>query len=285
MTKNNIFFMEIFNEILKINNNEIVIIYDINGNIWFALKDIIKALGYRSIENAISTIKINNNYKKSYNKIMTPTHLGVIINNVFIKPNKIFINEDGLYELLVISTKPLAKVFMRKYITDIMPTIRKTGKYILDKYNKNKLNKMNNELKNVEIKNKKLLNNQRNIIYPIGNALYIIKKKEDNKVFYKIGYTKNLNKRLKVYNTSYPNKIFYDYYLLVKDKNIDNCIRKIMHNKEFIKNKEYYVTTLKQIIAFIKKCDPSINEIYCGYCLKCYQLNNIKIHKCKYKTL
>ena len=41
MTKNNIFFMEIFNEILKINNNEIVIIYDINGNIWFVLRDII----------------------------------------------------------------------------------------------------------------------------------------------------------------------------------------------------------------------------------------------------
>jgi len=33
--------MEIFNEILKINNNEIVIIYDINGNIWFVLRDII----------------------------------------------------------------------------------------------------------------------------------------------------------------------------------------------------------------------------------------------------
>ena len=68
--------MEIFNEILKINNNEIVIIYDINDNIWFALKDIIKALGYRSIENAISTSKINNNYKKSYNKILTVNHLG-----------------------------------------------------------------------------------------------------------------------------------------------------------------------------------------------------------------
>ena len=285
MTKNNIFFMEIFNEILKINNNEIVIIYDINGTIWFALKDIIKALGYRSIENAISTIKINNNYKKSYNKVMPPIHLGGRINRPFIKPNKIFINEDGLYELLVISTKPLAKVFMRKYITDIMPAIRKTGKYIMDKYNKDKLEKMNNELKNVELTNKKLLNNQRNIIYPIGNALYIIKKKEDNKIYYKIGYTKNLNKRLKVYNTSYPNKIFYDYYLLVKDKTIDICIKKIMHNKEFIKNKEYYVSTLKQIIAFIKKCDPSINEICCGYCLKCYQFNNIKIHKCKYKPV
>jgi prophage antirepressor-like protein len=278
--------MEIFNEILKINNNEIVIIYDINGNIWFALRDIIKALGYISIRNAITEIKINNIYKKQYSEIvMTPDISGVIPKQQFIKPNKIFINEDGLYELLVISRKPLAKVFMRKYITDIMPSIRKTGKYIMDKYNKNKLEKMNNELKNVEIKNKKLINNQRNIIYPIGNALYIIKKKEDNKVFYKIGYTKNLNKRLKVYNTSYPNKIFYDYYLLVKDKNIDICIKKIMHNKEFIKNKEYYVSTLKQIIAFIKKCDSSINEICCGYCLKCYQFNNIKIHKCKYKTL
>ena len=275
--------MEIFNEILKINNNEIVIIYDINGNIWFALRDIIKILGYTSIDNAIASV--NNMYKKKYNDISHYSPLESRINRPFIKPNKIFINEDGLYELLVISTKSLAKVFMRKYITNIMPTIRKTGKYILDKYNKNKLDKMNTELKNVETKNKKLLNNQRNIKYPIGNALYIIKKKEDNKIFYKIGYTKNLNKRLKVYNTSYPNKILYDYYLLVEDKNIDNCIKKIMHDKEFIKNKEYYVSTISKIIGFIKKCEESINEICCGYCLKCYLLNNIKIHKCKYKTL
>ena len=57
------------------------------------------------------------------------------------------INNNGLFMLLALSTKPLAKQFMKKYIDEIMPTITLTGKYI-----------SNNE----DIKNIKILNNQIN---------------------------------------------------------------------------------------------------------------------------
>jgi prophage antirepressor-like protein len=46
MGKNDIFYMEIFNEIIKINDNELIIIYDIYNNIWFKFKDLLKILGY-----------------------------------------------------------------------------------------------------------------------------------------------------------------------------------------------------------------------------------------------
>ena len=69
MSLKNIFFMEIFNEILKINDMEIMIVYDKYGNIWFGLRDLLKILGYKSLENAITTININNENKKSYDKI------------------------------------------------------------------------------------------------------------------------------------------------------------------------------------------------------------------------
>ena len=39
--KDTVFFMEIFNEILKINNNDVVIIFDKKGNVWFGLRDIV----------------------------------------------------------------------------------------------------------------------------------------------------------------------------------------------------------------------------------------------------
>jgi prophage antirepressor-like protein len=282
MSKNKTgFFMEIFNEILKINNNNIVIIYDINGVVWFALKDIIIALGYTSVENAVTTIKLNKNYQKIYKDIKTPESLGVSHN--YVQPTKKFINEDGLYELLTISSKPLAKIFMTKYITEIMPKIRETGKYIVDDKSRIELTKVNKELEQVKLDNKKLLNNQRNVKYPEGNAIYMIKMKENNKKYYKIGYTKNLNKRLKVYNTGYPNKILYDYFVMIPDKNIDKCIKNKMRDKEFIKNKEYYVTNLKQIINFLQQCNDDINKICCGYCLKSCSLNIIITHKCKYK--
>jgi len=56
-----------------------------------------------------------------------------------------------------------------------------------------------------------------------------------------------------------------------------------MKNEEFIKNKEYYKTTLNKILKFIKMCDESLNKICCGYCLKSCSLNIIITHKCKYK--
>ena len=159
----------------------------------------------------------------------------------------------------------------------------KTGKYILDNKSKKKLNKINDKFNKIKNENKELINNQRNIIYPNGKALYVITKIHNDKKYFKVGYTKDLNKRLKVYNTSFPYKIHYDYYVLVNDPIIDKCIKNILRNEEFIKNKEYYSlveaytpfqgykTTLNKILKFIKSCDESLNKVCCGYCLKCYK--------------
>ena len=225
-----------------------MIIFDNDNNIWFGLRDIIITLGYSNITKAITEIKISSKYKKEYSKILTPRRRG---GRIFIKPNKKFINESGLYELLSISTKSLAKVFMNEYFTNIMPEIRKTGKFILDNKSKKKLDKINNKLTNVTSDNKDLINNQRNIVYPEGKALYVITKIHNDKKYFKVGYTKDLNKRLKVYNTSFPYKIFYNYYILINDPHIDKCIKNIMKNEEFIKNKEYYKTTLNKILKFV----------------------------------
>ncbi len=67
--KENIFFMEIFNEILKINDYTIVIIYDIDSNIWFGLKDIILALGYLNYKKANTKLKVTSSYVKKYIEI------------------------------------------------------------------------------------------------------------------------------------------------------------------------------------------------------------------------
>jgi hypothetical protein len=92
-----------------------------------------------------------------------------------------------------------------------------------------------------------------------GKAIYVIKQKINTKIYYKIGYTKDLNKRLKVYNIGYPNKILYKYFCLIKDESIDKCIKNFffLKNKEFIKNKEHYLINKKLIIKIINKCDKS----------------------------
>jgi prophage antirepressor-like protein len=275
MSSNN-FFMDIFNKLLKINDDNIMIVFDISGNIWFAFRDLLIALGYSNYKKVGNQIKINKNFIIKYKNIKG-TPIGVLS-----QPNKKFINESGLYELLSISRKPLAKIFMNEYFTKIMPQIRETGKYIMDNTNKTKLDKLNTKLNSIQQNNKSLINNQRNVIYPEGKALYIIKKISHEKTYYKIGYTGNLNRRLKTYNTSFPYKILYNYYLMVNNDSTDRCIKNIMHNEKFIKNKEYYKSSLNKILRFIILCDKRIDKICCGYCLKCYSLDNISNHKCKY---
>jgi hypothetical protein len=69
---------------------------------------------------------------------------------------------------------------------------------------------------------------------------------------------------------------------MIDDRLIDQCIKNVMHNEEFIKNKEYYKSSFRNILKFIKSCDKRINNICCDYCLKYYTLETITNHKCKY---
>ena len=118
MSLDKTFFLDIFNQLLKVNDVEIMIIFDIKGKIWFGLRDIIKVLQYSNIEKAITKIKISKINKKTHNKIEPhPRGVGLITT---IKPHKIFINEPGLYEVLLKSTKPLAEVFTYKFLTEII---------------------------------------------------------------------------------------------------------------------------------------------------------------------
>ena len=41
-----------------------------------------------------------------------------------------FVNEDGLYDVILDSRKPEAKVFRKWVTSEVLPTIRKTGGYI-----------------------------------------------------------------------------------------------------------------------------------------------------------
>jgi prophage antirepressor-like protein len=222
----------------------------------------VKSLGYTDVLHAKKYLKISMINKIKFNQM----RVCGLPHTLTIQPHKIFINESGLYEMLSTSTKPLAKIFMNKYFTDIMPIIRKTGKYILDSSSKKELNKINKKLKLTKKSNKQLLINQKNMDYPEGSHIYIIKQKDNNKLFYKIGYTKNLNKRIKIYNTSNANKIYFNYIIKVENKEIDKCIKHILKNKEYIKNKEFYYLNLKTALSFIKKCSNHLNNISCGYC-------------------
>ena len=49
-------------KILKINNDAIMIIFDIDNNIWFKFKNVLKSLGYSDIDHTMIDININEQY-------------------------------------------------------------------------------------------------------------------------------------------------------------------------------------------------------------------------------
>jgi prophage antirepressor-like protein len=53
----------VFNNILDYNESKVIVIFDINGNIWFRLRDLFTMFGYDA-KKATNRFEINLNYKK-----------------------------------------------------------------------------------------------------------------------------------------------------------------------------------------------------------------------------
>lgn len=71
-----------------------------------------------------------NNSRQAITRLDEDEKNTVIINDgTSGNPNKTIINEPGLYTLILTSRKPEAKEFKRWITHEVIPSIRKTGKY------------------------------------------------------------------------------------------------------------------------------------------------------------
>ena len=228
--------IDIYNKILSYNNNNIQYEMDNDGSIWFKFLSIVKILEYKSSKDTLKD-KINKENRKQLKEIRK------LHSNE--QPHTVYINEEGLFSLLLKSRMNKAIEFQNWLITDALPKLRKYGKYEVDKKTKKKIHNLNNQIKILKhnlSKNKK---------YPKGYHVYIIK--DDKK--YKIGYTKNLNKRLEVYNTGIANKAEYAYYKQTDcAREIETCMKAKLTEYLYKSNKEFYDCNIKKIICVIKKC-------------------------------
>ena len=92
----------------------------INQEPWFVGKDVATALGYVKPLNALAThIDEDDSLKQGLTDSMGR------------KQDTIFINESGLYSLILSSKLPSAKQFKRWVTSEVLPSIRKTGSYQL----------------------------------------------------------------------------------------------------------------------------------------------------------
>lgn len=100
----------------------------INNEPWFVGKDVAKALGYENPSKAIRD-HVEEEDKKVGVQNVTP----YISDNLGRKQYPTFINESGVYSLIFGSKLPSAKKFKHWVTSEVLPTLRKTGKYEIPK--------------------------------------------------------------------------------------------------------------------------------------------------------
>ena len=92
------------------------------GEPWFVGRDVATALGYKKPQNAILS------HVDDEDRALAPIQGGCSTGT----QQTIIINESGLYSLILSSKLPDAKKFKRWVTSEVLPAIRKTGRFAMD---------------------------------------------------------------------------------------------------------------------------------------------------------
>lgn len=159
-------YFDIGNQLINYEECKVRYLYDNNANIYFRAKDICTILGYADTSKSLRDhVKEINRVYYSNIKSLTPS---LVKGNEIEKKNTIYINETGLYCLMLSSQQKQAIKFKDWICESVLPSIRKHGFY-----------KLHHTFNLKEYDNK--------------NCLYIFK---GDKAFYKIGITKEIIRRM-----------------------------------------------------------------------------------------
>ena len=236
-----------------------ILFFEFNDVVYFKAKDICNLLGYLNTNDAITKhidkediltfdksigdwnggresrplLRDVNTLKKIKLEIEKRT-------NNFIEPKTVFINESGLYSLILSSKLPQAKAFKNWVTSEVLVSIRKTGSY----------NKLHNAPKYDEHKLKELEDQ---------SCLYIIHVRDS---LYKFGMTFHSYKRMNEHKNNLDyNEIIKIYPMPNSDlvRKVENKIKKYTSNLkirrfldegvEFFETNEIY--TLERVLKEI----------------------------------
>jgi prophage antirepressor-like protein len=114
--------------IKEFQTKQITMIQDDDKEVWFKGHDVATILGYAKPENAIIR-HVDADDKLKLGDISTTLEWGTHK----IKKNIVFINESGLYSLILRSKLEGAKQFKRWVTKEVLPSIRKNGTYTMPK--------------------------------------------------------------------------------------------------------------------------------------------------------
>jgi prophage antirepressor-like protein len=236
--------INIYNKILYFKDEEINFILDIDNIIWFKFSNIAQILEYKD-RNDVLKKHVDKKYRKHIKNIKTNQEI------IKQKPDTVYITESGLYKLLIRSRMKNAEKFQTWLIEQALPKLRQYGKYEVDIKTKTKIKNLNHKISLLTKSNTKFKQNMTKNKYPKGMHFYVIKDED----MYKIGYTKDLTKRLATYNTGNANKASYTYYKKTDcAKEIEECMKALLNEYIYKSDKEFYNCSLNKILTEVRKC-------------------------------
>ena len=196
-------------------NHKIIVIIDNDNIIWFNAKQICLSLEYKDTKQAIV------NHVDSKDK-MQLKDMNITF-DLQQQTGSIYINEPGLYALLISSKNIRAKKFVKWLTSDVLPTLRKKNINTTDV----EINELLQKITELETKNKLLENDLKLEKFPDGAMVYVVEDYDvDNEIYYKVGKTDDMNKRIKIYNThSIHNKKVVHYIELLCPLQLETCVR------------------------------------------------------------
>ncbi|CCU55977.1 N1R/p28-like protein [Choristoneura rosaceana entomopoxvirus 'L'] len=238
-------FIRHFNEIFKYNNKSINVI----GNIdlpWYCGKDLMNILGYTNESTKTLLNNLDNRFKKYLYEIISVHNISTNTKLENYRKNKaIYVNEAGLYYIIIYCTKDNAKEFQDYILFDLLPSIRKYAheKYIDILNNKqDKIDELYNQNKQIISQNQLALNKLQELGIDLKET-----KEEIKEVKNKLD-TVIVDRNIKPKDTKRQHK-----YLLLKNKSNNNEFKFIRAQDQYIKtNKSIWLEKYNIIIEMDK---------------------------------
>lgn len=246
-------FMTLEKNYIKYGKSRIEIIIDDNDDFWFRAIDSAKALGYKDIKDAL---------KRHVDKEDVIALRNIDFRNTTkMHPHTLFISESGFYDLTLRSQLSTAKKFKHWLTHEVLPSIRKYGKYKLKKEYEKKHLEIIKRINNLEKENANMRRDLRKEKYPEGGIVYVIDYSEDQEI-YRIGRTSNMNSRKKVYDSHTLHKHDVVYEKKTNDPiRLESCLKSMLRGKRYKNNKDFYVCSLSTIKKSFNMCLKSMREV------------------------
>ena len=242
----------IVHKTIVFNIHNIDTILDTHMNIWFNAKEIAESLGYSRPKKVI--MENIQSFEKKQLKQLTNDTSGR-------QPHSIYINESGLYSLILNSRKPSAKKFKKWITSEVIPIIRKNGYYEIKQKNKSLLTDLNKKINALKKSNETLQCDLKKEKYPNGAVVYAIEYIVNDTKQYRIGMSTDFNKRKKQYNTHLPNNA--KVAVLKKTQHackFEYCLKSQLYDFRIKNRKDFYKCTLKQLKTAFANCESSCGD-------------------------